>query len=398
MAFEAAQTPLPPSSLAAVDGSSGASETQRRSPSIIVIDSDPASPAAVPDGASSAPNDKVVPSSVVGELSEDPVEAELNRDPFEAEDLDQGPTLGLLDDAETMPASDGDAALPPTVDLPASEAIFTQDIYDPAPLAAFNLAVNHEQHFLLCSWCHVVVNPAYISSHLKQAHQVSLAPGELRALNVCIDGIRDDYSIPITMPTLPPAGTPVQPAWGGLLVHNGFRCTDCSFVSPSAPAVLSHHHQSHPGPHPSSKAFPTCKVQCIHRRATFEVLAPAVSSVDRSPSDPKALFQPILNQLKTDLLSHEVQDAREVSTWLSTTQWHIHTAPYDAKVLISLVEYPKDNLKLISAIRAYFLYYQTLLPGVDSLTLQYLNTNDPAKCVLFLSLIFSDANVSFAEE
>lgn len=95
--------------------------------------------------------------------------------------------------------------------------------------------------------------------------------------------------------------------------------------------------------------------------------------------DEEALFKPISEFFQQDLQSHEANDPREVSIWLRTTKWHLHTEPYDSKSLCDLVAFPKDNDKLVKSVRSYFQVALETLQSIDELTLQYLNTNDPVK-------------------
>lgn len=280
----------------------------------------------------------------------------------DAQPLDGSATLQEAAPARDGPPTPFQMPLPSTIDEMASAAVSDEDIFCTHGLAPYNLAINSVQNFLLCTWCRVVVNPAYISTHFKDYHSARIPPVELQQLRIHLEEIRDEICIPVEMPSLPPPDTSPHAPWAGLPIHNGFRCTDCHFVSTSAGSVSSHHYRMHSEPHPRVKQFQRCKLQSIHQRAWFEVLPPPPqdNASTREPSQYQDIIQSILDDLKRGITSHDAEDAREISMWLKTTQWHTHTAPYDTEVLRTLVEFPSDNPKLISGIRAYFLAWREM--------------------------------------
>ena len=74
-------------------------------------------------------------------------------------------------------------------------------------------------------------------------------------------------------------------------------------------------------------------------------------------------------------------DKRSVSPWLLTTKWHEHVHGYDVKELYDLVAFPRKTEfpGLVSTVQEYFADATEEMQTLQELTLQMLNTADPAK-------------------
>lgn len=76
-----------------------------------------------------------------------------------------------------------------------------------------------------------------------------------------------------------------------------------------------------------------------------------------------------------------VRDPRTVSPWLLSTKWHEHIEGFETTELRNLISFPgKEELQgLPKLVELYFQDATGLLPSTSELTLQKLNTSDPAK-------------------
>lgn len=74
-------------------------------------------------------------------------------------------------------------------------------------------------------------------------------------------------------------------------------------------------------------------------------------------------------------------DQRCISPWLLTTKWHEHVKGHDAKELCSLIAFPTkmEYPGLSLGVQQYFAEATEEMDTLQELTLQNINTPDPAK-------------------
>lgn len=237
-----------------------------------------------------------------------------------------------------------------------------------------NLMINKELRILCCEICRVAITPDAAKAHIKNEHShVKFdAMKFIKALKE--ENIRSD------LPNIPSSKSQIE----GLAVHDALACGHCNKISTSTKGMYNHHLEAH-----KDIAMPSewraCKAQQFRRGGPgINQLLWEVEDGVKEGKPTEGLIKAIMKEMETVLRVVEApEDARMVSPWLLTTGWHEHLSGQDTKDLMDLVAIPKrsDGLMplLKESVEAYYEGALALLSTTDELTLQRLNSPDPAK-------------------
>jgi hypothetical protein len=171
----------------------------------------------------------------------------------------------------------------------------------------------------------------------------------------------------------------------GLKVLEGFACTLCTQLALSESYLKDHYTREHSNhPHPSQ--LTQCSMQrfsLMHTgplRKLFRVQSEALIQIQPAMSVVAVAQQLMAKALQVPRKRGNV-DKRSVSPWLLTTKWHEHVHGYDVKELYDLVAFPSKTEfpGLVSTVQEYFSDATEEMQTLQELTLQMLNTADPAK-------------------
>ena len=171
----------------------------------------------------------------------------------------------------------------------------------------------------------------------------------------------------------------------GLKVLEGFACTLCTQLALSESYLKDHYTREHPHhPHPSQLT------QCSMQRFSLMHAGP-LRMLFRVQSETPNHIQPVMSVAATaqQQMAKALQvprkrgnvNKRSVSPWLLTTKWHEHVHGYDVKELCDLLAFPSKTEfpGLVASVQEYFADATEEMQTLQELTLQMLNTADPAK-------------------
>jgi hypothetical protein len=115
-------------------------------------------------------------------------------------------------------------------------------------------------------------------------------------------------------------------------------------------------------------------------RALFRVQPPSSVLPNKTASPLMHARQQMAKALEVPRKRSNV-DQRSISPWLLSTHWHEHVYGYNVKELCDLVSSPnkKEFPGLQDIVYDYFSEATQDIRTLQELTLQILNTNDPAK-------------------
>ncbi|KAG6863979.1 hypothetical protein C0991_001399, partial [Blastosporella zonata] len=229
---------------------------------------------------------------------------------------------------------------------------------------------------LICLPCKIAVASSNIHGHLHHTHKgsgIHATKAEVALLTATLD----------LLPSLPQPTKESIPAIPGLEVFKVLQCTICEGFYKSVQSMAFHYHKSHPG-QSIPKSFSIVNGQRLDNgfHATwFPVIVPEEPSPD--PSSPSH----IIAQLRTAQKNHNQQplghslDPRRVNPWLQSNNWLDFLKDRDLSALIDYASLPKANEfpRLAEYVQALFLASSDLLDHTPELTLQRINTSDPAK-------------------
>jgi len=267
-------------------------------------------------------------------------------------------------------------------------------------LDALGLIVNTRLRIVCCEWCQIALPAREFREHL-------LTSKEHRGWAAKFD--RQAFSSALAAFQVPEARLPPPPVRGsstlevkGLKLHLGYLCWTCGKGLKEMGSMRKHHHTRHPDlPVPTS--WSRVWIQQFNRAGQREFFTVhRMDSLEASTSArPDALLESRLPSLIRSLIddgdSENVEDAgeggeqpsalnaRQVSPWLLSTRWHLHTHACNPAELKELVRLPTRGeealIGLEDSVKEYFRWATERIPLVEELVLQRLVTPEPAKSV-----------------
>ena len=241
-------------------------------------------------------------------------------------------------------------------------------------------------HCLCCEWCQIAILPDQVAAHLKlDVHKAKGLKVDQAKLDEAVEEMDVFESLPMIIET---HAEDVAPApYQGLAIHKGFQCTHCTKVTGSPQYMRKHFSSAHPG-ESKVNGWQECLVQRFnkehHENTQMWFRVATVPEVVEELSLSEQIIADMKKEMEKQLAIHHQSrnvDARNVSPWLKTTKWHEHVEAYDHKELLKLVAPPgaKEFSGLQDAVEEYFEEATDMLESMQELTLQKLNTPDPAK-------------------
>ena len=191
-------------------------------------------------------------------------------------------------------------------------------------LDSLGLIVDPALACLCCESCKVALVPEHVDSHVKKNH----GSGCICVNNNLLAEACQRLGASSELPCMNRPG--IKRQYAGLALYDGIGCTHCQY------ACLSHesmrkHFQHHHHEHRPAKFWPGALVQQLDRQTsrTFFRVEPW--------NKPKAMPDGIyLRNLEESLEADRTEkgwegqaNARQISPWLLTTQWHTHFAGHD---------------------------------------------------------------------
>jgi hypothetical protein len=186
-----------------------------------------------------------------------------------------------------------------------------------------------------------------------------------------------------------------SPPFAGIKILEGYACTICTQLSLNKKHLQDHYTQKHPIQHCPTvfSQYPMQRFSLAHAgpcRTLFRVQPPPLVLPSKTASPLTYARQQMAKALEVPRKRSNV-DQRSISPWLLSTHWHEHIYGYNAKELCDLASFPnkKEFPGLQEVVHDYFAEATQELCTLQELTLQILNTNDPAKTYV------SDVSSSF---
>lgn len=249
-------------------------------------------------------------------------------------------------------------------------------------LEELSLVYNEAHRFLICEDCRVVVEATAVKAHLKSSH-----PGcQMRVDAEALQAALYECGIQHGWPHLTSQDGPV-PVLGGLEVYNAMRCLRCPTVCGTVSSLRSHQGLVH-GSWSRDPCWEACKAQRLAKAGNhgWEWIEVTLGAADEEARSKPAVVAPdlaaVYKMMEKGPGGEQIaRNAREVSPWLLSTGWHLHTERFDAYELRTLVAPPgTDEFSgLVIAVQEYVEHALDLISCTDVLTLQILNTEDPMK-------------------
>lgn len=233
---------------------------------------------------------------------------------------------------------------------------------------------------LCCEACQIGIIPDEAQGHLDSKHP----DAKIRIDQVAFE---DAIELMQVMDTFPGPFEGLRPyALAGLAVRQGSRCGLCPKALGSIDSMKKHHYKQHAGVK-LPQSWTACLVQQINAstaRALFEVLPRSQAPPPASASS----FDDMMADCRTQIAALEgsgvgQRDARLVSPWLLSTEWHLHVKGHDNAKLMALVSTPlvtdKRFPRLKETVQTYFQEATAMMPRLDVLTKRRLLTPEPEK-------------------
>lgn len=250
-------------------------------------------------------------------------------------------------------------------------------------LDTLQLVVNTEFRFLCCEICQVAIIRSEAKAHTSRKH-----PNFHFDMNLFNEAVAE-LEIIDGLPGIP---TELRPAIKGLPILDAIACCHCSKVFMSEKKVKEHNTKTHKDIHASSQSR-KCKAQRFKDKGTgtyrilWEVLEDTHTTSEKKTID--QVVEEILKDIELDSQTYQApQDNRMIDSWLSTTNWPNHISGHNIAFLHGLVANPRNNDSDIplfkQIIGIYFREALDLLPTMDELTLQIINSPDPVKKYVYI--------------
>lgn len=262
----------------------------------------------------------------------------------------------------------------------ATKYILSKDLFSSNILGAFMLAINKTHRFLLCTKCHKALRSEFRfwRLHLKDFHTgVGLSKKDIGHIQDELKRFQQEYGGSVCDPAPPSSESIDVSPFGGLTIYQGLQCGHCSWVTPHMTVLRKHckkHHVSLP------ISWTVCLMQQVQTKQWFAIHLPATATATNSEPTaiPKNISEAVASAKKAiaaPLSEFQPLGPRDISPWLTKTQWHTHTEAYPTAELIGLVRCPSSRSPLGSIVKSYFTEIVGWLHGsTDRLVLQKLNT------------------------
>ncbi|KAG2045911.1 hypothetical protein BDR06DRAFT_1000782 [Suillus hirtellus] len=241
-------------------------------------------------------------------------------------------------------------------------------------LKTLNLMINEELRILCCEICQIAIPPETAKTHIANSHPNARFDAVKFSKAREAEGIRSDLPV-----ILDP-----RPQVKGLAVHDAISCGQCNKVLVSNKCMREHHSQAHKDTR-MPQEWRACKAQQFRRGGpgTHQMYWEVQNHVETGVHA-NGFIRAILKEMEEVLRVVEApEDKRMVSPWLLTTGWHKHLAGQKTEDLMDLIAIPKKNdaeMPLLQErVESYYESVLALLSTTDELTLQRLNSPDPAK-------------------
>ena len=232
-------------------------------------------------------------------------------------------------------------------------------------MAELGLIVNQPEPFLVCTTCEQAIQPQKLSHHLSTKHtkaQLKVNQEKLKIICFKLD-IQEHF---------PPVYPGIK-AFKSLPITPGFQCSHCHFSSINMKKIQQHFKQEH-SDHPDPITFPKALLQRF-QKTPFTVVDTNLST---SPSIP-TIFSAVsifAHNIASTNSQAEQPNARLITPWLLTTNWHKEIKDKDIQELCNEAEYPKlkEFPGLKEAILQYMKHCSNFIEETQDLVLEILNT------------------------
>lgn len=175
-----------------------------------------------------------------------------------------------------------------------------------------------------------------------------------------------------------------MPEFAGLQRHRGYLCKHCKKVVGTKGSMAKHYTNEHPEVQ-KPKEFEIVDYQQLHQGGGRGQMIFQVEPRPQKAMSPDDLLVATLRAETDKAFEEEIElsdvNSRGVNPWLLTTKWHMHVDGYEVEHLRGLVKplRAKEAPRLVELVEKYYVNATALIEQTDALTLQHLNTPDPAK-------------------
>lgn len=251
--------------------------------------------------------------------------------------------------------------------------IFVQD--DEAYFHTLGLTVN-VYGGLACISCKMVFNAHDIPAHLRNQHSATYKGFLATEFN---QRVSNSEYLPYGLPE-PPVDKEGTDIWNDLALEDGYGCNHCDHTRRTEVSIIQHHKETHSG---QPRSYTPWKVQRFNnlpgpQKAWFRVKS---ENVEVDISDDRVLQQAVDKVIAQVVVPSGPPEARAVSAWLLSNRWHEFTADLKPSDVAAWIAPPAKNEfpGLSSVLTEYMEKCVGLIKVTDEITLQRLNTEDPAK-------------------
>jgi len=253
------------------------------------------------------------------------------------------------------------------------------------------MVVNTILRCLICEHCGVAICPAHAQGHLHNKHPLCKFKIDEEQFQMAVDEMDVEEELPEIA-----GGGPPMPEFAGLQCHKGLLCKHCNKVVGTESSMAKHYTNDHAEVQ-KPKIFEEVDYQQLHQGSGSGRTIFQVELQPRKDVPPDAVLVARL-RAETDKAFEEDIDISDVNSqginpWLLTTKWHLHVDGYEVAHLQGLVKplHEKEAPRLVQLVEEYYINATALIDQTDDLTLQHLNTPDPAKmCVNHNKLWITD--------
>src|ERR1700742_3705206 len=229
---------------------------------------------------------------------------------------------------------------------------------------------------LVCTECQKALLAHQVWEYLSKHHQTAA----IRYDKEKFDEACQKLKVSKTFPAI--ENMPV-PAFDGICIEQGYKCSICAFCSPSKGTMgnhyrLQHKHSCTPGMVDQKEVLLQTFGCSVKTKQYFQVIRNQNTEAEHTGWESDVLKQAQDWQRKPSK-SNEVPNARQVSPWLLSTKWHIAFEGHDKRLLRDLVKHPASTeLPMLSdCVQAYYIKASSLIDDTNELSLQKINTPYP---------------------
>lgn len=243
-------------------------------------------------------------------------------------------------------------------------------------MEGLGFAVNPDLRLLICLACEIALLPDSAQTHCSRAHKGSKIKINVVQFTEAIEKCDVQDELPII-----PEGEDIL-LFSGLRLQKGIQCCECSKIMGTEGSMMQHYKQHRGIPMPKNLEMAHCQ-QFNNAPGPGRNMFRVVEKTDVASKTPDHdLIKAIRKETDSNInRMTNTDNARGVSPWLLSSEWHLHTEGLSTTNLKRHIETPKkEELPRLAKLTSKYYEENTgLIDLTDELVLQYLNSPNPGK-------------------